>query len=186
FPTKSYRQNLAHSLQRHLEHAVLSLAENVRREYRVDALCLAGGVASNSLLVSRLEREAGYQRIFVQPAAGNAGCSIGAALFQWHNQLDRGRPEALEHVFLGPEFTDREVKPVLDNCKLAYRYIVSEDKLLDEVSRLLHQGNIVAWFQGRAEFGPRSLGARSILASPLLAHMKENLNVYVKHRETSR
>jgi len=185
-PANGYRRNLAHSLQQRLEQIVLALAENVRREHGSDALCLAGGVASNSLLVSRLEREGAYQRIFVQPAAGNAGCSIGSALFQWHNQLDQGRPEALEHVFLGPEYSDQEVKPVLDNCKLAYRYVVSEDKLLDEVVKLLLQGNIVAWFQGRAEFGPRSLGARSILASPLLAYMKENLNLYVKHRETSR
>jgi carbamoyltransferase len=185
-PANSYRRNLAHSLQKHLENAVLAMAENVRREYGVYDLCLAGGVTSNSLMVSRLERESGYKHIFVQPAAGNAGCSVGAALFHWHNQLNLGRPEALEDVFLGPEYSDQEVKPVLDNCKLAYRYIISEDKLLDEVSRLLYQGNIVGWFQGRAEFGPRSLGARSILATPLLGHMKENLNLYVKHRETSR
>jgi carbamoyltransferase len=185
-PANSYRRNLAHSLQKHLENAVLALAESIRREHGADALCLAGGVTSNSLLVSRLERESGFKSIFAQPAAGNAGCSVGAGLFHWHNQLNQGRPEALENVFLGPEYSDQEVKPVLDNCKLAYRYIVSEDKLLDEVSRLLYQGNIVAWFQGRAEFGPRSLGARSILATPLLAHMKENLNLFVKHRETSR
>jgi carbamoyltransferase len=185
-PANGYRQNLAHSLQQHLEQVVLALAESVRREHRVNALCLAGGVAFNSLLVSKLERGSSYQHIFVQPAAGNAGCSIGAALFQWHNQLDQGRPEALEHVFLGPEYSDQEVKPVLDNCKLAYRYITSEDKLLEEVTELLYRGSIVAWFQGRAEFGPRSLGARSILASPLQAYMKENLNLFVKHRETSR
>jgi len=186
FTANNYRRNLAHSLQKHLEHAALALAESVRREYGADALCLAGGVTSNSLLASRLERESGYKHIFVQPAAGNPGCSVGAALFHWHNQLNQGRPEALENVFLGPEYTDQEVKPVLDNCKLAYRYIVSDDKLLEEVSRLLYQGNIVGWFQGRAEFGPRSLGARSILATPLLVHMKENLNLFVKHRETSR
>jgi carbamoyltransferase len=186
FPTNSYRRNLAHSLQRRLEEVVLALAESIRQEHRVDALCLAGGVALNSLLVSKLERESGYKQIFVQPAAGNSGCSIGAALFQWHNQLDQGRPESLEHVFLGPEFSDQEVKPELDNCKLAYRYIASEDKLLDEIVRLLNQGSIVAWFQGRAEFGPRSLGARSILASPLLDYTKENLNLFVKHRETYR
>src|SRR5215468_8401537 len=186
FEANNYRRNLAHSLQKHLEHAVLALAESVRREHGADALCLAGGVTSNSLLVSRLERESGYKHIFVQPAAGNPGCSVGAALFHWHNQLNQGRPEVLENVFLGPKYSDQEVKPVLDNCKLAYRYIVSEDKLLDEVSRLLYQGNIVGWFQGRAEFGPRSLGARSILATPLLVHMKENLNLFVKHRETSR
>ncbi len=186
FPANSYRRNMAHSLQKHLEHAVLALAESVRHDYGVDSLCLAGGVTSNSLMVSRLERESGYKHIFVQPAAGNAGCSVGAALFQLHNQLNQGRPQVLEDVFLGPEYSDHEVKPVLDNCKLAYRYIVSQDKLLEEVTSLLCQGNIVGWFQGRAEFGPRSLGARSILATPLMVHMKENLNLYVKHRETSR
>jgi carbamoyltransferase len=181
-----YRRNLAHSLQRRLEEVVLALAESIRQEYRVDALCLAGGVALNSLLVSRLERESGYQRIFVPPAAGNSGCSIGSALFQWHHQLDRGKPEPIEHVFLGPQFSDHEIKPELDNCKLAYRYINSEDKLLDEIARLLDQGSIVAWFEGRAEFGPRSLGARSILASPVPDYTKENLNLFVKHREAYR
>ncbi len=185
-PANSYRRNLARSLQQHLEQVVLALAESIRQEHRVDALCLAGGVALNSLMVSKLERESGYKQVFVQPAPGNSGCSIGSALFQWHNQLDQGQPEPLEHVFLGPEFSDQEVKPELDNCKLAYRYITSEDKLLDEIVKLLHQGSIVAWFQGRAEFGPRSLGARSILASPLLDYTKENLNLFVKHRETYR
>src|SRR5262249_8364858 len=149
-PASGYRRNLAHSLQQRLEQVVLTLAESIRREHCVDTLCLAGGVASNSLLISRLERESGYKHTFVQPAAGNAGCSIGSALFLWHNQLSRGRPESLEHVFLGPQYSDQEVKPVLDNCKLDYRYINSEDKLLDEVVNLLHQGVIVAWFQGRA------------------------------------
>ncbi|MCI0390237.1 MAG: hypothetical protein MOB07_15925 [Acidobacteria bacterium] len=185
-PANSYRRNMAHSLQRRLEQTVLALAESIRREHRVDALCLAGGVALNSLLVSKLERESGYRHIFVQPAAGNAGCSLGAALFLWHNQLKQGDPERLEHLFLGPEYSDQQVKPDLDNCKLAYRYITSEEKLLEEVSELLCRGSIVAWVQGRAEFGPRSLGSRSIIASPLLAHMKENLNLYVKRRETYR
>jgi carbamoyltransferase len=185
-PANGYRRNLAHSLQRHLEQVVLALAENVRLELGVDALCLAGGVTLNSLLVSKLEQESGYKHVFVQPAAGNAGCSLGAALYLWHGQLSRERPEPLEHVFLGPEYSDQEVKPVLDNCKLVYRCLVTEERLLNEVVELLSQGNIVAWFQGRAEFGPRSLGTRSILASPLQAYIKENLNLFVKHRENFR
>lgn len=185
-PVNSYRRNLAHSLQRHIEETVLILVDTLRRELKADALCLAGGVALNSLLISRLERESAYRRIFVQPAAGNSGCSIGSALFHWHNQLDKGHPQPLEDAFLGPEFTDQEVKPELDNCKLAYNYIASEDKLLDEVTKLIQRGGIVAWFQGRAEFGPRSLGSRSILASPMLDYTKENLNLYVKHRENFR
>jgi len=185
-PANTYRRNMAHSLQQRLEQTVLALAESIRREHRAESLCLAGGVALNSLLVSKLERESGYRHIFAQPAAGNAGCSLGAALLLWHNQLNQGEPEKLEHLFLGPAYSDQQVKPDLDNCKLAYRYIVSEDKLLEEVAELLCRGRIVAWVQGRAEFGPRSLGSRSVIASPLLAHMKENLNLFVKHRETYR
>jgi carbamoyltransferase len=185
-PSNSYRRNMARSLQERLEQVVLALAESVRQEHLVDALCLAGGVAFNSLLVSKLERQSNYRHVFVQPAAGNAGCSIGSALYLWHHQLDRGKPQGLEHVFFGPEYPDEEVKPVLDNCKLAYRYITSEDKLIDEVADLICRGVIVAWFQGRAEFGPRSLGTRSIIASPLQVYMKENLNLFVKHRETFR
>ncbi|MGE0127968.1 MAG: carbamoyltransferase [Blastocatellales bacterium] len=179
----SYRRNLAHSLQKRLEHVVLALAEKIRLELGVNALCLAGGVALNSLLVSMLERESGYKHVFVQPAAGNAGCSLGAALFHWHHQLNGGEPRPLEHVYFGPEYSDEEIKPVLDNCKLIYRCIVNDEKLLDETVELLRKENIVAWFQGRAEFGPRSLGARSILASPARDYMKENLNLFVKHRE---
>jgi carbamoyltransferase len=182
-PALGYRRNLAHSLQQRLEQVVLALAENIRLKSGVNALCLAGGVALNSLLVSKLERESGYKHVFVQPAAGNAGCSLGGALFLWHHQLNGGEPHPLEHVFFGPRYSDEEVKPVLDNCKLIYRCIVSDEKLLDETVELLKKGDIVAWFQGRAEFGPRSLGARSILASPLQDYMKENLNLFVKHRE---
>jgi carbamoyltransferase len=185
-PSDSYRRNVAHSLQQHIEQVVLALAESIRHEYKVDTLCLAGGVALNSLVVARLERESGYKQLFVQPATGNSGCSIGSALFHWHHQLDQGQPETLEHIFLGPEFSDQEIKPELDNCKLAYRYITSEEKLLSEIVTLLRRGDILAWFQGRAEFGPRTLGARSILADPTLDYTKENLNLFVKHREAYR
>jgi carbamoyltransferase len=181
-----YRRNLARSLQERLEEVVLVLAEDLRLKLGADALCLAGGVALNSLLVSKLKQKSGYKHVFVQPAAGNAGCSLGAALHLWHTQLG-GRPtDPLEHMFWGPEYSQQEIKPVLDNCKLTYRYFTTEEKLLGEVVKLLHQGRIVAWFQGRAEFGPRSLGARSILASSLQDYMKENLNLFVKHREDFR
>jgi carbamoyltransferase len=185
-PIDTYRRNMAHSLQRHLEEVVLALVEKIRIEHKADALCLAGGVALNSLLVAKLERESGHKHVFVQPAAGNAGCCLGAALYLWHDELKRGQPKRLEHVFLGPEYSDPEVKPVLDNCKLIYRCIVNDEMLLEEVVDLLQRGNIVAWFQGRAEFGPRALGARSILASPMRDYMKENLNLFVKHREAFR
>src|SRR5262249_59936007 len=110
-----------------------------------------GGGAHKGVRVGGGGGEGGSRHIFAQPAAGNAGCSLGAASFLWHNQLNRGEPQKLERLFLGPEYSDEQVKPDLDNCKLAYRYIVSEEKLLEEVAELLRSGNIVAWVQGRAE-----------------------------------
>ena len=150
-------------------------------------LCLAGGVALNSLANSAVERRAGYKRLFVQPAAGNAGCSIGAALYVWHQVLGNvERAYEMRDAFLGPRFSDDQVKSVLDNCKLDYEYCLTEDKLTAEVARLLAGGKIVGWFRGAMEFGPRTLGARSILASPTSELMRDNLNTFIKHREEFR
>ena len=125
--------------------------------------------------------------MFVQPAAGNAGCSVGAALYLWHQVLgNRDRVYEMRHAFLGPQFNDEAIKGVLDNCKLLYEYFLTEDKLAAEVARLLAQGRIVGWFRGAMEFGPRSLGARSILASPATEMMRDNLNAFIKHREEFR
>ncbi|MBK9313228.1 MAG: hypothetical protein IPM55_03100 [Acidobacteria bacterium] len=183
---QSYCRNLAHSLQQRLEQIVLAHVEKIRQKERTDSLCLGGGVACNNLLISRLERESGFQHVFASPAAGNSGNSLGAGLFLYHNQLGRGKPESLKHVFLGPEYMDMEVKPIFDNCKLKYRYLATEEKLTEDVVKLISEGAIVAWFQGRAEFGSRSLGGRSILANPMLEYSKENLNLYLKHQESWR
>ena len=183
---ESYRCNMACSLQQRLEKVVLALADSVRQRVQADALCVAGGVALNSLLVSRLERDSGFKYVFVQPAAGNAGCSIGGPLYLWHKKSRLPSSEPWRHAFFGPDYSDRDVKPVLENCKLPYRYIDTAEKLVAELVELLCSGKIVAWFQGPAEFGARSLGARSILASPLQEYVKENLNVYIKHRELFR
>jgi carbamoyltransferase len=184
--TETYRRNLACSLQQRMETVVLELAESIRQRLQIDSLCLAGGVCLNSLLVARLERESGFRQVFVQPAAGNAGCSVGGPLYLWHKRSDTSQTEPWQHVFLGPEYSDDDVKSVLDNCKLPYRHINTADKLVSVVAELLSQGKIVAWFQGRTEFGGRSLGARSILANPQQEYIQENLNVYIKHREVFR
>jgi len=144
-------------------------------------------VALNSLTNAAIDRRAGYKGIFVLPAAGNAGCSIGAALHVWHEELgNRPRSYRMRHIFLGPQFGEEEIKSVLDNCKLQYEYFLTDDKLIAEVARLLSQNMIVGWFRGRMEFGPRTLGSRSILASPVTEMMRENLNSYIKHREDFR
>ena len=180
-------RDLAASLQARLEDVLCDIAARHRAATGEESLCLAGGVALNSLANAALEHRAGFNRIFVQPAAGNAGASLGAALYVHHQLLgNRERLYRMEHAFLGPQATDDEIKGVLDNCKLDYEYFLTEDKLVAEVARLLAQGRITGWFRGAMEFGPRALGGRSILASPVSEMMRDNLNVYIKRREDYR
>ncbi len=186
-PITQKHRNLAASVQSHIEDILCEVAARHRERTGEDNLCLAGGVALNSLANAAVERLAGFKRLFVQPAAGNAGCSIGAALYLWHHLLgNQERVYQMHHAFLGPQYDDDEIKTVLDNCKLAYEYFPTEDKLIAEVARLLAQGRIVGWFRGAMEFGPRTLGARSILASPTSELMRDNLNIYIKRREEFR
>jgi carbamoyltransferase len=180
-------RDVAASLQAHLEDVLCEMATRLREKTGEVNLCLAGGVALNSLAMSEIERRAGFTKIFVQPAAGNAGCAIGAALAVWHQTAGKSeRNYQMEHVFLGPQFDEEEIKSVLDNCKIGYEYFLTEDKLIAEVGRLLAQGKIIGWFRGAMEFGGRALGNRSILASPLNEFMRDNLNTFIKHREDFR
>lgn len=186
-PLTARHRNVAASLQQRVEDVLCEIAARHRERTGEENLCLAGGVALNSLANAAIERRAGYKRIFVQPAAGNAGCSIGAALYVWHQVLGHSaRDYEMRDVFLGPEFTDEAIKNVLDNCKLNYQYYLTEDKLASGLAQFLAQGMIVGWFRGAMEFGPRALGARSILASPANEMMRANLNTYIKHREEFR
>jgi carbamoyltransferase len=186
-PIGRVHRNVACSLQLRVEDLLCEIAARHRERTGEDYLCLAGGVSFNSLANAAIERRAGYKRMFVQPAAGNAGCSLGAALYVWHQVLGHAeRVYKMEHAFLGPRFDDEEIKAVLDNCKLHYEYFAAENRLIGEVAHTLSRGNIVGWFQGAMEFGPRTLGARSIFASPLNEVMRDNLNHYVKHREDFR
>jgi carbamoyltransferase len=180
-------RNLAASLQARVEDVLCEIAARHRQRTGEENLCLAGGVALNSLANAAIERRAGFKQLFVQPAAGNAGCAIGAALYVWHHVFGHDeRAYRMEHAFLGPQFGDDDIKSVLDNCKLVYEYFLTEDKFIAEVARHLAQGRIVGWFRGAMEFGPRTLGARSILASPTSELMRDNLNTYIKHREEYR
>ena len=186
-PLTLKHRNIASSLQLRLNEVVCEIAARHRERTGEERLCMAGGVALNSLSNRALEQGAGYKELFVQPAAGNAGCSLGAALYVWHDVLQhRERPYQMQDAFLGPRFTEEEIKSILDNCKLDYEYFLTEDKLIAEVARLLEQGQIIGWFRGRMEFGPRALGARSILASPRTEIMRDNLNSFIKHREDFR
>ncbi len=171
---------IAASLQQAVEEMVAELAGEGGN------LCLAGGLALNGLLVASLERSGKWNKVFVQPAAGNSGTAIGAAYYAWHTVHGRQERHAMETVALGPEFTPEEIKQVLENCKLGFRYMLTTEELLGAAVGQLASDRIVAWMQGRMEFGSRALGRRSILASPLNRYSTENLNVYIKHREPFR
>ncbi len=180
------RANIAASLQKACEIIVCDWLKSLRAKYRANALCLAGGLFLNPLLVAAIETGAGFENVFVQPAAGNEGTALGAAWLIWHQQLRRARVAPMTDPYWGPTYSNEEIKGVLDNCKATYRWLDSEERKLADTVRMLQAGKIVAWFQGAAEFGPRALGHRSLLASPWAPYVRENLNDYVKHRESFR
>ena len=171
---ENLKPKIAAGLQRAVERAVESMAGEGEN------LCLAGGLFLNVLLVAALERSGKWKNVFVQPAAGNAGTALGAALWAWQ------RPIEFSTLSLGPAFQPEEIKQVVENCKLRFRVLMTTEELISQATDLLSQNRIVAWMQGRMEFGPRALGNRSILASPLDTYSTENLNVYIKHREPFR
>lgn len=181
--TPELRANIARSAQDYLEECVLQLAENFRAETKMDSLCLAGGLFQNVLLVRALELRSGFSSVSVQPVAGNAGTALGAAFLARKKITGDSGRKPLDSLAIGPSFNLQETKAVLDNCKITYRFLTGEDLLNEEVSQLLHRDKIVAWCQGRTEFGHRALGHRSLLASPFSEYVIENINQFIKHRE---
>jgi len=180
------RANIAASLQQACAVIVCEWLEATRQKTDSRSLCLAGGLFLNPLLVAAVESNTRFENVFVQPAAGIEGTALGAAYLVWHREDGRPRIGFAGAPYWGPEFSNDVVKSVLDNCKAFYKWCDSEDVKIGETIRMLHAGKIVAWCQGAAEFGPRALGNRSLLASPWSPYVKENLNDYVKHRESFR
>jgi carbamoyltransferase len=174
------RAHLAAGIQKAVEAGALRLAGPVRN------LCLAGGLGLNSLLVSSLERALGNDKVFVQPVAGNAGTAIGGVLHAWHTVYRQEQRVPFHTLSLGPAYSPADTKRVLENCKLRFRYLLTTDEVVDTAVEQLADNKIVAWMHGRMEFGPRALGNRSILASPLDPYSTENLNIFIKHREPIR
>jgi len=161
-----------------LQAAVTSLVIHIAG--RGGNLCLAGGLFWNALLVEALERCGQYDRVFVQPAAGNTGTALGAAALVW------ARPIEMGNFCWGPEYSTEQFKQVLENCKLSFKTLLTTDAILATAISQLKQDKILAWMQGRMEFGARALGNRSILASPVNLYSTENLNSFIKHREPFR
>lgn len=171
------RGNIAASMQKTLEDYVMRLAGDAEN------ICLAGGVAWNALLISALERCGRYKGVFAQPAAGNAGTALGAALNVWNHVLGEARRIDGGGYCFGPAYSAGEIREVLENCKLRFRMLPTTPELIGAAVDQLCENRIVAWMQGRMEFGPRALGNRSILASPQDPYSTENLNAFIKRRE---
>jgi carbamoyltransferase len=133
--------------------------------------------------VASLEQRLGMNHVYVPPAPGNSGNAIGAAALAWHRTMGQPRISPAKHTYWGPCYSRAEIKDVLDNCKARYSLHTTEERKLDAALQFLQAGKIVGWYQGAAEFGPRALGNRSLLASPWAPYVRENLNDYIKHRE---
>ncbi|MCA9262441.1 MAG: hypothetical protein KDA60_01285 [Planctomycetales bacterium] len=179
--------DLASSIQAVTEEVVLRLGTHVRQESQQANLVLAGGVALNGVAAGRLLRDGGFSNVWTQPAAGDAGGALGVALFITHQLLDEPRVSTGPCIpFWGPSFTDDEITKCLNDAGVEFARIENVDELCQTVARLLAEQRVVGWFQGRAEFGPRALGSRSILADPRQLSMRERLNDCVKRREAFR
>ncbi|HLN28191.1 MAG TPA: carbamoyltransferase [Gemmataceae bacterium] len=182
--------DLAASIQVVTEEVVLRMAIDIHKNTGMSNLVMAGGVALNCVANGKLLREGPFENIWIQPAAGDAGGALGAALFVWHQLLEKPRTvgtyDSQHGSFLGPRFSSDEIRNFFDSRETAYDAFAEEDELLDYVAQLLASEKVVGWFSGRMEFGPRSLGARSILGDPRSPKMQAIMNLKIKFRESFR
>jgi len=182
--------DLARSVQEVCEEVMLRMARHARKETDLDNLCLAGGVALNCVGNGRILRQGPFEDVWIQPAAGDAGGALGVAQLIWHRHLNRPRTvtpgrDAMKGAYLGPSFTDAEIREALDQHGARYRRL-ERDELLGTVAGHLATDNVVGWFNGRMEFGPRALGSRSILGDARSPEMQRKMNLKIKFRESFR
>ncbi len=182
--------DLAASIQAVTEEVMLRTARHVHRRTGMKNLVLAGGVALNCVGNGRILREGPFENLWIQPAAGDAGGALGTALFIWHQLLEKPRSpggrDLQQGSLLGPAFTDDEIAATLQSAGAVYETAASEEQLVGDVSRMLAEEKVVGWFQGRMEFGPRALGARSILGDARSQKMQSVMNLKIKFRESFR
>lgn len=181
--------DIASSIQAVTEEVVLRLGRSVQKELKVDNLCLAGGVALNCVANGELLRQGPFENIWIQPASGDAGGAVGAAMSLWHQHLDNPRQvvpgDAMSGSYLGPVYDNVEITTYLDSIGAVYKQIEDAD-LYSSVAKVLDDSKVVGWFQGRMEFGPRALGGRSIIGDPRDPKMQEVMNLKIKYRESFR
>ena len=184
-----FHMNIAASIQKVTEDIMIKLTKSLKEEFKINNLCLAGGVALNCVANGKILKEKIFDNIWVQPAAGDAGGSIGSALSLWHIEFDNPRninpDDDMNGSYLGPEFTQSEIEKELSEIGAVFE-ILEEDELLSKTANDLSNQKVIGWFQGRMEFGPRALGGRSILGDARSSTMQKNLNLKVKYRESFR
>ncbi len=179
-------QDIAAAVQLVLEFAMTKILKHLHKETGLDDLVVSGGIALNSVYNGKILRNTPFKRLWIQPDPGDGGTSAGAALYAWNSVLGNERSYVLKSAYLGPGFTTTEVQTFLDDNKIQYTQFTTDEELVRSTADLLMQNKVIGWFQGRMEWGPRSLGARSILANPLNPQAQELLNLKVKHRERFR
>ncbi len=184
-----FHMDIAASIQKVTEEIMIKLARSIREEYNIKNLCLAGGVALNCVANGKILKEKIFENIWIQPAAGDAGGSVGAALALWYiednNQRKLNSEDDMQGSYLGPEFTQNEIEEQLKLSGAKFETL-SYDNLIEQTAENLSKQKVIGWFQGRMEFGPRALGNRSILGDPRSENMQKNLNLKVKFRESFR
>lgn len=184
-----FHMDLAASIQVVTEDIVLLMTKNLAEEYGVRNLCMAGGVALNCVANGKILRSGYFENVWIQPAAGDAGGALGAAQALWHHELGHDREaifaDNMQGSYLGPNFDDNQINDQLTDCKAIYEQLEYKD-MIDTVAHLIESGKVVGWFQGRMEFGPRALGARSILGDPRSPDTQTSMNLKIKYRESFR
>ncbi len=187
---EQFHMDMAASIQSVTELILLKITRNISKKYSIKNLCLAGGVALNCVANGKILKDGYFENVYIQPASGDAGGSIGCALAAWYLELKNTRkieyPDSMKGSYLGPQFYKDEIKKQLDKLNANYKFIKDEDILLKKVAKEISLGKAVGWFQGKMEFGPRALGGRSILADPRSADTQKTLNLKVKFRESFR
>ncbi len=186
---EQFHMDIAASIQDVIEKIVLNISDYIYKKYRVENLCLAGGVALNCVANTKIQNNGKFKKIWVQPAAGDAGGSLGAALLYWHDKTNRKRiinkNDSMKGSYLGFSYSNDEIANDLDKVGAKYERL-DDESIISMSAKLISEGKIIGWFQGCMEFGPRALGARSILADPRSLNMQENLNKKIKFRESFR
>ena len=184
-PLTPYHKDLAASVQKFTEQVIFHILEHLHKRTGLENVCIAGGVAQNSVANGKITRNTSFKNVYIPSAGHDAGISMGAALFTQHQLLKTARQPAIRSAYTGSHFSNEEIKKILEEKNIAFEELPDE-KLFDRITNCMINGGVVGWFSGRAEFGPRALGGRSIIADPRRNDAKEILNLKIKRRESFR